>query len=162
MADNPFASPDNDDAIEVEGSETFKDLNDKALKKLYYRSCNVSCIGFLLVIGTIAIIAMVTAGGLYEEMDGSTTAIILIIIALYVITIIGVFMRTTWGRVLGIIACVLMLFSLGIPTIIGIFGLVAFIGAPQLFGAKRVTHKDLKAEFKLRKQLLKQAKRATA
>lgn len=41
----------------------------------------------------------------------------------------------------------------------GIAVLVALSKAPELFGQGRVTHKELKAEFKERKRLKKEAKK---
>jgi hypothetical protein len=69
--------------------------------------------------------------------------------------VVGLFKRTAWGRILGIIVCVISLINIPIGTAIGAFGLFAFFGAPELFGSNRVTHRELKTEFKLQKAQMK-------
>jgi hypothetical protein len=75
----------------------------------------------------------------------------------YLVAIIGMLKRTSWGRVMGIIVCILTLINIPLGTLIGIVGLFAFIKAPNLFGPGRVPHKDLKTEYKLRKKARKGA-----
>jgi len=73
--------------------------------------------------------------------------------------LIEMFMRSNWGRVMGIIACAFMLLRIPIGTIIGIMGLVAFIKAKELFGPDRITHAEVKRAFKQAKRERKQARR---
>ncbi len=90
------------------------------------------------------------------EVDPLVINIVILIFILlaifFLFAVFGLYQRTSWGKVLGIIACILMLISIPVGTIIGIAGLFAIFGSPKLFGKDRFTHKELKAEFKLRKK----------
>jgi hypothetical protein len=146
---NPYAPPQVTDSLALGENPHFSDLDDKAFKKLYYRSCNISGITLLLSFGLIAIAAVIAL----PDADANLPKPVFIGLGLfYLASIIGLFKRTSWGRILGIIVCSLSLLSIPLGTIIGIMGLFAFIKAPNLFGSGRVLHKDLKAEFKLRKK----------
>jgi hypothetical protein len=63
------------------------------------------------------------------------------------------------GEYLVLFCSVLILINIPIGTLVGIAVLVALSKAPELFGQGRVTHKELKAEFKERKRLKKEAKK---
>ncbi len=89
----------------------------------------------------------------YEYMD--------ITAYLYFLAGIGMAMRTTWGRIAGIIVSCIALVGFPIGTIFGILGLFAFIGAPRLFGPSRVTHAQLKKAYKARARQRKEEEKAT-
>lgn len=146
--ENPFLTPQVAEATIAVTPGNLADYSDAQIKKLYYRSCNVTGVGVILLLGALLLSGMLIAA------SGSGTALelsiplIIGIIAFNILAAIGAFMRQTWGRVVGIIACVLMLLNLNpISIIIGIMGLFAFIGAKELFGPNRVTHKEAKAAF---------------
>ena len=150
MNPDPYAPPLTAETLAPDPDSRFGELDDKAFKKLYYRSCNVTGIAFLL---GLALLAIVGAATLVRGEEGVfNTPILIGLAAFYLVTLIGLIKRTSWGRILGIIVCVLSLISIPIGTIIGIMGLFAFIGAPNLFGPDRIPHKELKAEFKMRKK----------
>ena len=113
-------------------------------------------IAVLLTLGLLIIVAAIfmDAGSL------GFPAPVAIGIALFdLMVVIGLFIRSSWGMILGMVAGGFALISIPIGTIIGVMGLFAFIKAPTLFGPDRVLHNDLKAEFKHRKKLKKEAKR---
>jgi hypothetical protein len=151
---NPYSPPLATDSPAFGGNSQFSDLDDKALNKLYYRSCNVSGIAILLLFG---LVFLVIAIAMPETDLGLPKPVFMGLALFYLIAIIGMFMRTSWGRVMGIIVCILTLINIPLGTVIGIVGLFAFIKAPNLFGSGRVLHKDLKTEFKLRKKARKAA-----
>jgi len=145
---NPYSAPQSEVFEPQVGSDQFKDLDFKQFKKLYYRSCNVNAITFLLVLGLAALVL----AAWFVDPDGDVPKGVFIgLAAFYASAAFGLFKRTSWGRVSGIIVCIISLISVPIGTAIGAFGLFAFFGAPQLFGPNRVTHASLKTEFKLRK-----------
>lgn len=145
---NPYSAPQSEVYEPQVGSDQFKDLDFKQFKKLYYRSCNVNALTMLMALGLVAlVIAAVVVGSEGEAPRG----VFIGMAAFYAAVVIGLFKRTSWGRILGIIVCIISLISIPIGTAIGAFGLFAFFGAPQLFGPARVTHASLKTEFKLRK-----------
>jgi len=150
MNDNPYTAPETevqDESVES-GSADFKHLNWKELKKFYYRSCNVSGLAALMVIGILGSIFMVISG----MFEGMLVTLILTILIFNFVSVIGIIMRTKWGRIMGIISCCIMLISIPWGTIIGIMGLFAFGKCPELFGEDRVLHRDIKTEFKHRKK----------
>ncbi len=53
---------------------------------------------------------------------------------------------------LGIILCAISLLGIPIGTLIGIIGLIAFVGGEKLFGEGKYLHADLQREFKHRKK----------
>lgn len=147
---NPYSSPQTDVSTNLSVVDNFRGLDFKQLKKLYYRSCNVNAITLLLGLG---LIAMAMASMLPSLAD---IRLIIIGIAVYhAVAVTGLVKRTSWGRILGILACIIALISIPIGTIIGASGLLAFCGAPELFGVNRVTHRELKDEFNLQKANLK-------
>lgn len=149
---NPYSAPQSEVSEPQVGSDQFKDLDFKQFKKLYYRSCNVNALVALLVLGlAFLVLAALMVGSKGELPQG----VFIGMAAFYAIAAAGLFKRTSWGRILGIIVCIISLISIPIGTAIGAFGLFAFFGAPQLFGRDRVTHAALKTEFKLRKAIQK-------
>lgn len=153
---DPYAAPQTDPSVPVTGTGRFAHLDFKGLQKLYYRSCNVTGIAVLLILGLLALSALLMIP--FDE-PAFPHVLLIAMVAFYAITIVGLLMRTEWGRIMGIIVCVISLLSIPIGTIIGLFGLFAFFGAPELFGNDRIPHKDLKAEFKRRKAERKVARR---
>jgi hypothetical protein len=156
QSENPYKAPQTTtpEAINTDGSP-LATMERKPFKKLYYRSVNVGTIAFLLVIGAIAIIALVIYQSNLASKQGGfiiIPPIFYIQIGFSIIAAVGLFLRTIWGKMVGIIACILMLISIPIGTIIGITGLFALFKSPELFGPDRLTHKDLKKEYKTRKR----------
>jgi hypothetical protein len=97
------------------------------------------------------------------EFDLITAGIVGGIAAFSILIAVGLIVRTTWGRVLGIIFSFLCFLPLlvglasGSPAsgiiqaVIGIFGLMALFRSPRLFGPNRVRGAEIKAELKHRK-----------
>lgn len=155
---NPYSTPEADVQDVGMRPGNLKDLDWKRLRKMYLRSCNVSCINFLVLLGALVLgaasLGLALPGLETGDSDGlSTFSIIFGVIALfYIVTFITLYKRSRFGRVCGIICCLFMLINPPFGTIIGIAGLFAFFKAPELFGDDRFTHKTLKAEYKYRKK----------
>ncbi|MBK1881640.1 hypothetical protein JIN85_04400 [Luteolibacter pohnpeiensis] len=152
---NPYAAPQVVDDAAFSANPNFADLDDKALKKLYHRSSNVNFIAGLIMLAIVFLVAIIPTLSNSGGYEWWMTAIFCVVLVLYVVTAVGLVKRTNWGRTLGIIVSALSLINIPIGTIIGIAGLAAFISSPNLFGAGRVTHRELKAEFKERKRMKK-------
>lgn len=60
--------------------------------------------------------------------------------------------RPNGGRTNGILACGFMLLGFPLGTILGLLGIIAFVGGKPLFGANKIQHKDLEKEYKFRKK----------
>ncbi len=150
---NPYTTPQADLSADVVASDRFGGLEFKQLRKLYHRSCNVNAIAFLMALGftAMAVMTLIPGGG----NDTPMTLMFIGLTAFYAVALVGLFKRTGWGRILGIIVSILCLASIPIGTIVGVCGLFAFFGAPQLFGADRITHRELKLEYKLQKANMK-------
>ncbi len=146
--ENPYAAPKSNTIFSESSNDRLEALNFEQVKKLYYRSCNVSGLVGLLCLGFMAIVGLLLFS---EETESTFVALFVGLAVFYGLAIVGLFNRTSWGRVLGIIICILSLLQIPIGTIIGLMGLFAFFGSPELFGENRLTHKELKAEFNLRK-----------
>ena len=61
---------------------------------------------------------------------------------------VGLLKRTSWGRICGIVVCVISLINIPLGTLIGVMGLFAFVKAKELFGPERITHEEVKTAFK--------------
>ena len=162
-SNNPYQAPDTvNPESDINDGSIISMMETKPLKKLYYRSVNLGTIATLFIISMIALYGIYLYLLIDTKINGEGDIIIISmsntgasnsVSAFLIITAIGLFLRHTWGRIVGIIACILMLATLQIITIIlGIVGLVALFKAPELFGPDRILHKDLKREFKLRKR----------
>jgi len=150
---NPYAAPETDVSVSRDVTDKLQGLDFKQLKKLYYRSCNVNAITFLL---GLAVILLVVVSMLPDTGQETTMKWVFMgLAAFYASAAVGLFRRTAWGRILGIIVSLLSLINIPIGTVIGACGLFAFFGAPELFGANRITHRELKSEFKLQKASMK-------
>ena len=159
MSDNQYAAPKADIDIpnDYDGDNPLYAMDFKALQKLYYRSHNVSSIA-----GIFVIFALLGFFGIYfASEDGRLTtealAVATCTMSLLIATIVGLILRSSWGRILGIILCFLLVASLFlrinlIALFVGLAGLFAFFAAPQLFGDDRITHKEIKEVWKDRKK----------
>lgn len=151
--ENPDSAPLVKEAEATLEHPVLGDYTPAQLKKLYYRSCNVSAIAFLIglaVCGLLVLGFLIVTGNSPRgtAADPGSAIIYLGFSAFYLAAFIGLVARTAWGRVLGIICCIFMLINIPIGLIIGLAGLFAFFGAKELFGAERITHKELKIAFK--------------
>ena len=146
---NPYSAPQTDVYAHRAITDKLQGLDFKQLKKLYHRSRNVTAITFILGLNLIilAVVSMLPDTGYETPMR----LILIGLAAFYAVAIVGLSRRTAWGRILGIIVCIISLINIPIGTVIGAFGLFAFFEAPELFGSNRVTHRELKAEFKIQK-----------
>jgi len=147
--ENPYATPKADVAAELVGNAALSSFEFKTLQKLYYRSCNVNAITFFIGLGlaSILVVFFISLG----EIGSGFILVFIGLVIFFTLTVVSLYKRKSWGRVLGIIASIMSLLNFPLGTLIGVFGLFAFIGAPQLFGVNRIEHKALKAEFKLQK-----------
>jgi len=64
----------------------------------------------------------------------------------------GSWIRPSWGRILGVLFCILSLFAIPIGTIVGVLGLIAYGRGSSLFGENRYESKILEDELKYRKK----------
>lgn len=156
--DNPYAPPKSEKLIKQYSNEIFKLYNHKQLRKLYYRSSNINAIVVLTII-VISFSSLVVVSLPKERLDYTNGELFVFfsILAFCLVTCFGLYKRTSWGRVLGIILCVLIFFYIPLNPfigllgmLIGVMGLFAFFKAPELFGKDRITHKLLRAEYKYR------------
>jgi hypothetical protein len=151
-----FAPPRSN--IEVrEGPEVLWAMTWKEVRKLYLASVNIRALGFLYVLGAVGIIAAsgvmsLAASGASTPPPAAFTALFIGLGALYIAACYTCFARPTWGRWLGIVLCVISLLSFPIGTIIGIMGLIAYAQGGRLFGADRISHKDVALVYKQRKK----------
>lgn len=162
---NPYTAPETNEPLAIDSDSPFAHLDFKQVKKLYYRSCNLSCIAVLALLGALAVGWLTwhefTNGD--SEPGDFVTNVWIGLIVIYLLTFIGLINRPIWGKVFCIITCILSICSIAAANVIGLLvglaGLFACFGSPQLFGKNRFLHKDLKKEFKTRKAAEKTAKK---
>ena len=149
---DPYNTPQS--AVLQEGAEIdYQAIEFSRLKKLYYRSVNLNVIAFLWLLGLGITLIMVAYSLLGSVAIGGPEIIIMAILTVpFGIAAFGLYKRENWGRILGIIGCFFTLLSIPIGTIIGICGLFALFGSPELFGSSKLKHKELKLAFKAAKK----------
>ena len=128
------------------------------LKKLKNYSHNIGALGVLWSIGAaLSINGLVLIVFGIVEFENNDVRVFAFVFSLFFaivlcLAVIGLFTRTRWGRVIGIVICCMALPGLPLGTIIGIIGLLALIEGKRLFGKDRYLHRELKKEYKFRKK----------
>lgn len=149
---NAYAPPETDiRQSPADGGNGFK-IGNVESRKLYNHSRSVGALVFLWCLGLVVMVAVFIPNVMAssKQAGGNTDGVnILIGVAgvmslLMLAGIVGCWMRTTWGRIIGFILCALMLLNFWLGTLIGIFGLIALINGKRLFGPDRLTHRYLK------------------
>lgn len=131
------------------------------MKRLYHRSRNIVAIAVLLILGVLTLILTMLFGEraiLLRLWGTAEIPLLLLIVALYATAILGILLRTHWGRIMGLVVCGISLVNIPIGTIIGIVGLFAFAKGKRLFGSDRLKHADARREFKRLQQAVKTQK----
>ena len=161
MTENVFAPPRASLDVQ-EGPEVLWQMSWKDIRKLYLASVNVRALGFLYGLGAFGVfaVAATTVIGMSQATEtpldtvpGALFSGLLVVMGvLYVSACVTSYTRPKWGRVLGIVLCVLGLISFPFGTLISIFGLIAYAQGGKLFGPERLLHKDVAAVYKQRKK----------
>lgn len=152
---NPYATPDAKLQHSID-QPLLERLSSQKLKVLYRRSRTVKVIaGLWLFFGMLfALCAILAMFGVLTPADLSRSEFVIGSAVLALATLIpgiGLIGRAAWGKVAGIGACILSLFGFPVGTLIGVLGLAAIFGAPELFGKHRISHTDIKAAYKTAK-----------
>lgn len=162
MTENVFAPPRASLDVQ-EGPEVLWQMSWKDIRKLYLASVNIRALGFLYGLGAFGVfaVAATTFIGLSQAPAAPAgdflpaalfSGLLAVMGVLYVSACVTSYTRPKWGRVLGIVLCVLGLISFPFGTLISIFGLVAYAQGGKLFGPDRLPHKDVAAVYKQRKK----------
>lgn len=151
--ENPYAAPESDIDTSPE-RKAFPELTTRELKRLRNDSHSIRSTAFLLALATGFILFGVLVGGLGPVAEAALPELALAggLLAFSATAATGLFLRRTWGRILGFIVGALMILTFSIGTLIGILLLVALARARRLFGPNRLLHKDLEAEWKHRRR----------
>lgn len=125
-------------------------LNNKEVKALYYRSCNIDQVVFFMFIGII-----ITGSIALNAKSADIIFLCITSLLLNTFVIVGLCGRHKWGRILGIV--VLSISGLGLlvgfplGAVFAIFGIYSLSNASILFGPNRLTHSALKEKFQIQK-----------
>ncbi|GAA5497302.1 hypothetical protein Rhal01_03495 [Rubritalea halochordaticola] len=154
---NPYSPPSSAATQEESyGNPLFARFSKEAVEKLYFRSCNVTAVAsFTSFISIILLTNATLALASSTRVVGFDFYIILFgfLGGFGAISAYHMIRRSRSGRNMGIGWSFFALILFPVGTIIGIAGLFGFIQAPILFGEKRITHKELKKEYKFRRSL---------
>jgi len=149
---NVYAPPETDiRQSPADGGNGFK-IGNVESRKLYNHSRSVGALVFLWCLGLVVMVAVFIPNVMAsaKQAGGNTEGVNILIgvsgvmSLLMLAGIVGCWMRTTWGRIIGFILCALMLLNFWLGTLIGIFGLIALTNGKRLFGPDRLTHRYLK------------------
>lgn len=165
-----FAPPEVDDMAAAKPVGQLGDMPWPALKKLYYRSCNISGVAGLIIFSMVVVIIMLVSLSQRGPLASiELHPLFIAVMILNVVTVIGLIQRSSWGRVVGIITCSLMILAFalslanGRPNIlqllVGLMGVSACANGKFLFGPQRMLHRDIKAAFKQAKRDRRAARR---
>ena len=157
---NPYASPQAESLHEGK-RQKFSEMSFKPLKSIFMHSSTIVTMSLIwAVVAAITLycfinnpaFVMLLSARMGLELEGLRYGC-LAISCLNVAAIIGCALRKTWGRVLGIIACVLLMLSANIFLFLfALLGLIALLAGGRLFGPERLKHSELKAEYTYRKK----------
>ena len=136
---NPYKVSDVVINDRIEKSGDLYEMPGPQFLKLYYRSCNVSGLCVLMAIGLLVLSQIAFTPESTTFIDAYTVFLL--------VGIVGLIPRTSWGRITGIVLCIIMLRNFPVGTAVGIMGLFAFFKAPELFGEGRITHKELRKVY---------------
>lgn len=155
--ENPYDTPSASLNSGVSFSGKFEEYDDSELNRLYRKSRDIGSIGALCIFSSFVVFALflnITPYGM------SAMYYVLIAIAvLQLVVAFGLFTRPGWGRAAGLLVCAISLINIPVGTIFGIVGILAMYPNKNLFGENRISHGELKAEYKARKAA-KKAKKA--
>ena len=147
---NPYASPLSNVHVPM-ARNNFDQLDTKALKKLRNHSHTIRALGSVNLLALL-----VYTGLLLASRPGFIHLFYLAIwitgLVLSAASIHAFWWRPKGGRIIGLISCVHMLLAFPIGTIIGILGIIALVQSRTLFGADKLSHRELDAEWKYRKK----------
>lgn len=149
---NAYAPPATDIRQNPIDSAGAPKLGPDEARRFYNHSRSIGALVFLWCLGLVIMAAILVpnvlesakrAGGNPDL--GLFFAIVGGMVLLLLAGIVGCWRRESWGRVVGMVLCALMLFNFWIGTLIGIFGLIELARSSRLFGPGRLTHRHLKA-----------------
>jgi len=132
---------------EIMGIKSIQELETEILQKIVssWKKIVVACVFMAF---SALVLGAVVVGSFGSKNEGSILVIVFAMQAfLNIIAIIGVILRQSWGRWLGQLVCVFLLFAFPIGTIFGVVGLIGFDGAKLLFNGSKVTVSEVKAEL---------------
>jgi hypothetical protein len=154
MAENVYAPP-RANLETQEGPQELWQIEFKQLKRLYYATINIRALGVLCALGSLGLVAAVMFATSSYIASGYGRAMALILFVYGGLSVVGSitsFTRPRWGRIVGIILCVLSLISFPIGTVIGILGTIAYAHGKRLLGPDRLLHRDVVDVYKQRKK----------
>ncbi len=152
-AENPYAAPESDVDTGAE-RKAFPELTTREVKKLRNDSHSIRSTAFLLALATGLILLGLLAGGIGAVAGASLPEFAMAggALAFSATAATGLFLRRSWGRILGFIVGALLILTFSIATLVGLLLLVALARAKPLFGPGRLLHRELEAEWKYRRR----------
>lgn len=126
-------------------------LSAKELKKIINGWHRLLVLCSFWGLSVLALFSMVGILMLEKGEELGSFGFLLALGAIYLACIWGTLAKKTWGRVLGMIVCSLMLFGFPIGTLLGAMGLFGFVGAKPLFGASGLNYAEVKQQYRLLK-----------
>ena len=123
------------------------DLDVKNLKKIRNGWYGVVSVCVFLSLFMLAGVYIIVMGAVKESSFTYLNSAFISICLLFTLTIIGTVQSKNWGRVLGIITSVLLLFVFPIGTLFGLVGLISFAKAKPIFTSDSITYKDIKLAY---------------
>jgi hypothetical protein len=150
------------ETTEILERNRFKELSTSELKKIYFRSESIKSIAAIIVVAIVGwgfkADLFVRYGGENIVLKTLTHPLNITVLLLSILAFIGLIRRTFWGRIVGIVTCILWVgcavwFSrFSIFILFGIWGLFVLIPRGNLFGPHRIDAKEIKSEYKWRKK----------
>jgi len=158
---NPYSTPTIDPAQAANHNNPLSHMRSADIKKLRNNSHTLRVIAILGIIGWVLVAALTlyfnNSTG-YIEIFGTVTSVFIYLGVLAILSAAGIYAllaRPSWGKIAGILYCVLLILNLSLLSIaLGICGIIALSHNTSrlLFGPKKIPHSLVDQEFKLRKR----------
>lgn len=142
-----------------EAIHSLEEMDFATVKRLRNASHSIRALGALWLLSAVVLLAALS-GMLHEGAAPSAALLVLAaFLLIFVAALYAAWARPVWGRGMVIAVCVLIVFNIGLGTIIGILGLLAAApsSSQRLFGPMGIPHRAVADRFRELKRARKRA-----
>lgn len=122
-------------------------MSPSQLKKIVVGWHRLVLLSVFWVLAIVAAVFLVPPALAKPESSIAVLLTVSVMLILLIAAIVGTMRKTSWGRVVGIIAAIVTMLAFPIGTIIGLLGLWGYADAKPIFGPSGLAYSAVKAEI---------------